>query len=312
MANEKNFRPMTFDDYTGQEKAKKILKIAIKAAQLKGDCLDHMLLSAGSGIGKTTFARIIANESKQEMAMYSAPSIKKVEDMIDILQQVREHQIICIDEIHSLSRKVQETLFLCMENFTLNANIDGEVICQELPHFTVIGMTTSLAGLELPMRNRFQLHINLVPYTQDNMTAIVKNVYKAMKVDIDDASASLIAQCSRNVPRNANSYCRRVYDVALVTNEGKITEEVVRDTLDLMDINEYGLNHLDMQYLLFLADARKSVGVDAIALGLGTDKKSVETVIEPFIMAQGFATKTPRGRKITQKGISMVQDSSWA
>lgn len=308
MATEKNFRPLTFDDYMGQDKAKKILKIGIKAAQIKNDCLDHALISGESGQGKTTLARIIANESGQTLKMYSAPSIKKVGDMVDILQQVDENDLICIDEVHSLSKKIQETLFLSMENFTINANLDGEIICQQLPHFTVVAMTTSLAGLELPMRNRFQLHINLVPYNTDNMVTIVKNVYKAMNVEIDDKCASLIAGCSRNVPRNANSYCRRVYDMALVMNDGVINEEIVRDTFDLMDINEHGLNNMDMRYLKFLADARKSVGVDAIALALGTDKKSIEQVVEPFVISNGFASKGPRGRKITQKGMDAVDN----
>ena len=307
MFNEKNFRPLTFDDYMGQDKAKKILKIAIKAAQIKDDCLDHLLISGESGQGKTTLARIIANESGQTLKMFSGPSIKKVGDMVDILQQVDENDILCIDEVHSLNKKIQETLFLSMENFTINANLDGEIICQQLPHFTVIAMTTSLAGLELPMRNRFQLHINLTPYNSDNMITIVKNVYKAMRVEIDDNCAALIAGCSRNVPRNANSYCRRVYDMALVMNNGVITEEVVRDTFDLMDINEYGLNNMDMRYLEFLADSRKSVGVDAIALALGTDKRSVEKVIEPFVTLNGFAAKGPRGRKITQRGMNVVE-----
>lgn len=310
MSDEKNFRPLTFDDYMGQEKAKKILKIAIKAAQIKEDCLDHMLISGSSGQGKTTLARIIANESGQKLKLFSAPSIKKVGDMIDILQQVEKDDILCIDECHSLGKKIQETLFLSMENFTINANIDGEVICQKLPHFTVIAMTTSIAGLELPMRNRFQLHINLVPYNEDNMVTIVKNVFNAMKVEINEECAKLVAGCSRGVPRNANSYCRRVYDVALVTNDGEINEEVVRDTFDLMDINEYGLNNMDMAYLKWLYDARKTVGVDAIALGLGTDKKSIETVVEPYVISNGFATKGPRGRKITQKGCDVIESSS--
>ncbi|HAU85758.1 MAG TPA: Holliday junction branch migration DNA helicase RuvB [Lachnospiraceae bacterium] len=307
MATEKNFRPQTFDDYQGQEKAKKILKIAIKAAEIKGTCLDHVLLAAESGVGKTTVARIIANESGQNFKEYSGPSIKTVADITDILQQVDENDCILIDEIHSLKKPVQEVLFLAMENFTLNVNIDGEIICQQLPHFTIIGATTELSGLELPMRNRFQLQINLVPYTDDNMTDIVKNVFKAMKVEVNEECARLIAGCTRGVPRNANSYCRRVYDVALVTNNGIVNEEVVYDTFDLMDINEYGLNGTDMRYLQLLYDNRKSTGLDTIALALGTDKKSVETVIEPFLFKSGVATKGPRGRKITQKGVEVIE-----
>lgn len=307
MATEKNFRPQTFDDYKGQEKAKKILKIAIKAAQMKNTCLDHILIAGESGLGKSTLANIIANESGQKIMMVSCPAIKSVGDMIDILQQIEEGTIIFADELHSLRKPIQETLFLSMETFTLNANIDGEIITQQLPHFTVIGATTELGGLELPMRNRFQLQINLVPYDNSRMTDIVKNVFKSMKVEIDNECAELIAGCTRGVPRNANSYCRRVYDVALVTNDGIINEEVVYDTFDLMDINEYGLNSTDMRYLQLLYDNRKSTGLDTIALALGTDKKSIETVVEPYLFKSRVATKGPRGRKITQKGVEVIE-----
>lgn len=307
MATEKNFRPQTFDDYKGQEKAKKILKIAIKAAQMKNTCLDHILIAGESGLGKSTLANIIANESSQKIMTVSCPAIKTVGDMVDILQQVEENSIIFADELHALRRPIQETLFLSMETFTLNANIDGEIITQQLPHFTVIGATTELGGLELPMRNRFQLQINLVPYDNSRMTDIVKNVFKSMKIEIDNECAELIAGCTRGVPRNANSYCRRVYDVALVTNDGIINEEVVYDTFDLMDINEYGLNSTDMRYLQLLYDNRKSTGLDTIALALGTDKKSIETVVEPYLFKSGVATKGPRGRKITQKGVEVIE-----
>lgn len=307
MATEKNFRPQTFDDYKGQEKAKKILKIAIKAAQMKNTCLDHILIAGESGLGKSTLANIIANESGQKIMTVSCPAIKTVGDMVDILQQVEENSIIFADELHALRRPIQETLFLSMETFTLNANIDGEIITQQLPHFTVIGATTELGGLELPMRNRFQLQINLVPYDNSRMTDIVKNVFKSMKIEIDNECAELIAGCTRGVPRNANSYCRRVYDVALVTNDGIINEEVVYDTFDLMDINEYGLNSTDMRYLQLLYDNRKSTGLDTIALALGTDKKSIETVVEPYLFKSGVATKGPRGRKITQKGVEVIE-----
>ena len=305
---EKNFRPTAFDDLKGQEKAKKILKIAIKAAEIKDECLDHVLLSGKSGCGKTTLANIIANESGQKLKCYSGPGIKKLDDLLDILTNIQENDAIYIDEAHSVNKKLQEILYFAMEQFVVDTNIDGEPMRMPIPHFTLIASTTELGGLEEPCRNRFPIQVKLVPYTEDQMLDIVHSVFKSMHVGIDIECAKTIANISRGVPRNVNSYCRRVYDVALVTNDGKITQEVVGDTLDLLDINKYGLNSMDMEYLNHLYQARKTVGIDSIALALGTDKKSIEEVLEPFIFKAGFATKGPRGRKITQKGVNVVQE----
>lgn len=305
---EKNFRPTTFDDYQGQEKAKKILKIAIKAAQIKGECLDHVLISGPSGAGKTTLANIIANESGQPIKCISGPAIKKVDDLIDVLSEVEENSILYCDEIHSCGKKVQEILYFAMEQFVIDANIDGTPLRMDIPHFTFIGSTTELGGLEEPCRNRFPIQVKLTSYSENQMLDIVNGVFGSMNVDCDEGCANIIANISRGVPRNVNSYCRRVYDMALVMNNGEITQEIVEDTLDLLDINKYGLNSLDMEYLKHLYSARKTVGVDSISLALGTDKKSIEEVVEPYIFKAGYATKGPRGRKITQKGVEIIEE----
>lgn len=307
MTAEKAYRPTTFDNYIGQPKVKKILKIAIKAAQMKNEPLDNILISGPSSCGKTTLAQIIANESGQSFKAFSCPSLKRVEDVIDILMNVEENSILFLEECHRLPKKLQEIIFLAMEQFYVDVMEDGEPIRYNLPRFTTICATNEVGGLAEPMRNRFMIQINLTPYTDDDMLEIVNNNFNSMGVEIDNECAELIAGCTRGVPRNANSYCRRVYDVALVTNDGIINEEVVYDTFDLMDINEYGLNSTDMRYLQLLYDNRKSTGLDTIALALGTDKKSIETVVEPYLFKGDFASKGPRGRKITQKGVEVVE-----
>lgn len=306
MAEEKNYRPQTFDNYMGQDRAKKILKIAIKAAKIKGQTLDHCLISGPSGTGKTAISQVIAHESGQRLKTFAGPAIKGVEDIVDILCEIEESDLIFIDEIHACSRKVQEVLFLAMEQFIVDTSIDGMPMRQELPHFTLLGATTDLDGLEEPCRNRFQLQVQLESYSDDTMTAIVRNVFKSMKVECSDECCGLIGAVSRGVPRNANSYCRRAYDTALVLNDGIVNEEVVLDTLDLLGINKYGLSDLDMKYLKCLADNRKATGLETLAMMTGTTKGSVEKVIEPYMIKKGYVHKGPRGRIITQAGMDIV------
>lgn len=304
----KNFRPQTFNDYIGQEKAKKMLKIYIKSAEIRGETLDHILLSAESGFGKTTFAQIIANESKKNLKVYSCPAIKTVDDVKDILLSIEQGDMILFDEVQSLKKKIQEIVFLAMEQFVVDSDIDGTPQRINIPHFTLIACTTELGGLELPMRNRFQIQIHLHSYNDDDMTIIVKNCYKAMKVDIDDSCAAIIARSCRGVPRIANSYVRRIYDVALVLNNGNITENIINEAFELMDINKYGLTKMDMDYLTYLARVHKAVGVDTIATALGTDRLSLENTVEPYLIKQGMIVKGARGRSITDFGMSIIKE----
>lgn len=304
----KNYRPQTFDDYIGQDKAKKMLKVYIQAAKMRGECLDHVLLSAGSGFGKTTFAQIIANESGCNLKVYSCPAIKTVDDVKDILLKVEEGDMILFDEVQSLKKKIQEVVFLAMEQYIVDSDIEGIPQRVNIPHFTLIACTTELGGLELPMRNRFQIHIQLHNYDKKDMTTIVKQAYTAMNISISDKCAKLIAACCRGVPRIANSYVRRIQDFALVMNNGEITPEIILEAFDFMDINKYGLNKIDMDYLTYLSNVRKSVGVDTIAVALGTDKLSLESTVEPYLLNEGYITKGARGRIITQKGIDIIKE----
>ena len=256
----------------------------------------------------TTLANIIANECGQQMKVCSGPAIKSVEDIVDILCELEENTLLYIDECHSLSKKVQEVLFFAMEQYVVDTSIDGMPMRQELPHFTLIGSTTDLDGLEEPCRNRFQLQVQLEDYEDDTMASIVRNAFKSINVECPEDCCEMIGRVSRSVPRNANSYCRRVYDTALVLNEGVITPEVVTDTFDLLGINEYGLNDLDMKYLKCLAENRKATGLETLAMMCGTTKGSIEKVVEPFLIKTGYIHKGPRGRSITTLGMEVYQE----
>lgn len=308
MTAEKAYRPTTLAEFSGQDKVKKILSIYIKAAKIKKECLDHTLISGPSGVGKTTLANIIGHEMGREVKVYSGPAIKTVQDITDILDSVQKDEIIFIDELHALKSKVQEVLYFSMEQFVLDVNIDGEAIRRPMPHFTLIGATTSLGGLEQPCRSRFPIQIELLPYDANSMMNIVKHSYAAMGIEIDDKCASIIGNCSRSTPRIANSYVRRVWDYALVMNDGKIDEETVYDALDMIGINKYGLNNMDMEYLRYLNSARKAVGVETLATALGTDKSSLEEVVEPYLIQRKFIMKGARGRSITQLGSQIVNE----
>ena len=308
MTKEFAYRPQTLDGLSGQDKAKKMLSIYIKAAKIKHQVLPHVLISGPSGTGKTTTASIIANEMGKNAKVYSGPAIKTVQDMVDILSSVEEGDIIFVDEVQALRTKVQEALYFSMEQFVIDVNIDGEAIRQEMPHFTLIGATTSLGGLELPCRNRFPIQIELEPYNLDSMSRIVKTAFKAMKVDVSDECAKIIGGASRSTPRIANNHVRCVYDFALVLNDGVVTKDVINNAFEVMGINKYGLNQMDMNYLKYLADARKAVGVDTLATALGTDRVSLEDVVEPYLISRQLIIKGARGRTITQKGIDIVKE----
>ena len=256
----------------------------------------------------TTFAQIIANEAGKNLKVYSCPAIKTIDDVKDILLSIEDGDMVLFDEVQSLKKKIQEITFLAMEQFVVDSEIDGIPQRINIPHFTLIACTTELGGLELPMRNRFQIQIHLHSYNDDDMSIIVKNCYRAMNVDIDDNCAAIIARSCRGVPRIANSYVRRIYDMALVTNDGKITKDVIEDAFELMDINKYGLSKMDMDYLTYLARVHKAVGVDTIATALGTDRLSLESTVEPYLIKQGMIVKGARGRSITDYGMRIVKE----
>ena len=308
MAAEKGYRPARLADLEGQPKVQKMLGIYIQAAKMKGECLDHVLISAPSGIGKTTTAKIIANELGKPYKAYSGPSITDVADISELLLKINDGDVVFIDEIHRLKKKLQEMLYFAMEQYEADVVFDGEVQHITIPHFTLIGATNISGTLNDAMINRFPIQIKLSPYSDESMFKIVKNICVNTDVTIDDESVSIIANTTRGIPRNANSHVRRIHDYAIVVNNGVITPDIAIEALEFMEINKYGLNRDDMTYLNCLVGQKKPVGVNTIALVMSTDKATVETKIEPYLLQKGYIQKMPKGRMLTVLGRDIMKE----
>lgn len=308
--NDISFRPMTLEDFQGQDKVKRALNIYIKAANMRDDCLDHTIIYGNSGCGKTTLANVIANEMGTRLRAYSAPALKKVSDIIDILLSVEKGDIIFIDEIHRLSSKCEEQLFIAMEQFVVDADLDGVTDRVNIPHFTLLGATTSHGMLSEPFRNRFQINVELTPYKIDHMVKIVKKSFEMMNTKINNECAKMIADRGRGVPRIVNGYVRRVKDFATVMNDGEINKEVVETTFEVLEIDAFGLTQQDHRYLTTLVKEfkNKSVGIDLLAAALNDDKTTLESAVEPYLIQNGFVRRTPRGRIATEKAIQLINE----
>lgn len=307
--NEAYFRPSCLNDYQGQDKIKKALSFYIKSAKMRLDCLDHVIIYGNSGLGKTTLANIIANEMDAHLVSVSAPSIKTVQEMADILMNLERHSILFIDEIHRLPKKIEEVLYFAMEDFMIETEIEGTKERIEMSPFTLIGATTMMGMLSEPLRNRFQITLELTPYKKENLVDIIKYSIHKMGGEIDDLCALSIAKRSRGIPRIANGFVRRIRDFAVVMNEGKINEEVINETFDFLEIDENGLTAQDKRYLTTMVKkfGRKAVGIDTICSILNDDKKTIETVVEPYLIQNGYIVKTPRGRVVVEEGIKLVK-----
>lgn len=307
--NETNLRPLFLNDYQGQDKIKKALSFYIKAAKMRGECLDHIIIYGPSGLGKTTLANIIGKEMGQLVISVSAPTLKTVDDLISLLRSVGKDQILFIDEIHRLPKKLEEVLYFAMEDFTVDVTIDGVKEREDLPPFTLIGATTAMGMLSEPLRNRFQITLELTPYNRENLSDIVIESMKKLGGEIGRECAKMIADRSRGIPRIANGFVRRVQDFAMVMNEGKVNTEVVNETFDFLGIDENGLTNQDRRYLetLFYRFGYKSVGIDTICSALNDDKNTIEKTVEPYLIQEGFIAKTPRGRVLTKKAISTIE-----
>lgn len=309
MADEKSFRPMTFDDYQGQDKAKRALKIYIASAKARNDTLDHVLVYGSSGLGKTSLANVIANEMGGSFKVYMAPSIKKVDDVNDILMNVQEGDILFLDEIHRLNSKCEEQMFAAMEQFVLEAVIDDMPQKIDLPHFTIIGATTSAGMLSEPFRNRFGITIELESYSDDTMSKLVKRSFEGLKMECPDECAQSIALRSRGVPRIANGFVRRVRDFAYALSDGQVTLDTVDATFEVLEIDPLGLTRQDRKYMRTLLNYRgKAVGLDLLAAAMDDDKTTLESAVEPYLIRKGYVMRTPKGRMLTETGTNIARE----
>ena len=303
---EGTLRPQSLDDYIGQEKAKQNLKVYIEAAKRRGDALDHVLLYGPPGLGKTTLAGIIANEMGVNMKVTSGPAIEKPGEMAAILNNLQEGDLLFVDEIHRLNRQVEEVLYPAMEDYVIDIMIgkgaSARSIRLDLPHFTLVGATTRAGLLTAPLRDRFGVIHRLEFYTVDELRKIVIHSAKILDVEIDEGGAGELARRSRGTPRLANRLLKRVRDFAQVRFDGVITKDVANQALDLLDVDKMGLDHVDRSMLdtIIYKFSGGPVGLDTLAAAIGEDAGTIEEVIEPYLLKNGFINRTPRGRVVTE------------
>ena len=303
---ESSLRPSSFEDYVGQEKIKSNLAIAIAAAKKRADVLDHVLFYGPPGLGKTTLAHIIAAQMGAAIKVTAAPMIEKAGDLAAILTNLQSGDVLFIDEIHRLSPAIEEVLYSAMEDFRLDIIIGSGPAAQtikiDIPHFTLIGATTRAGMISAPLRDRFGMQFRLQFYTHAELARIVQIAsVKLGKESASDASAE-IARRSRGTPRIALRLLRRIRDFAEVRDEGAISHDRAREGLEALGVDEQGFDEMDIKYLEILFDAkRRALGLSTIAAALSEDEGTIEDVIEPYLLANGYIEKTAKGRIATDK-----------
>lgn len=299
-------RPRTLDDYIGQEKAKQNLAVFIEAAKQRHESLDHVLLYGPPGLGKTTLSGIIANELNVSLRITSGPAIEKPGDLAAILTNLNEGDVLFIDEIHRISRAVEEILYPAMEDFAIDiVTGKGQMAASyhlPLPHFTLVGATTRAGQLTAPLRDRFGVSLRLELYTPEELARIVTRSASILNIAIEPDGALEIASRSRGTPRIANRMLKRVRDFAQVLSNGVITLETARTALERLEIDELGLDANDRRMLSAIVKFYRGgpVGLETLAAAIGEEAVTIEDVIEPYLMQIGFLNRTPRGRCITR------------
>ena len=301
-AGEGSLRPRFLHEYIGQDRAKENLRIFIQAAKMRGESLDHVLLHGPPGLGKTTLAAVIANEMGVNMRITSGPTIEKAGDLAALLTNLQENDILFVDEIHRMNRAVEEILYPAMEDYAIDIIIgkgpSANSIRLDLPKFTLIGATTRSGQLSAPLRDRFGVILRLELYSPEELCRIVERSAGILGIEIDSAGADEIARRSRGTPRIANRILRRVRDFAQVTANGRITRDVADKALNRLEIDHLGLDALDRRMLRSIIEFYSGgpVGVETLAATINEESVTLEDVYEPYLLQQGFLTRTPRGR----------------
>ena len=301
---ENSLRPASLDEYIGQDKVKENIKIYIEAAKKRGEPLDHCLFYGPPGLGKTTISTIIANEMHSNIKITSGPAIEKPGDLAAILTSLSEYDVLFIDEIHRLSKSVEEILYPALEDFTLDIVIgkgpSSKSIRLDLPKFTLIGATTKAGSLTTPLRDRFGIIHRLELYSIEDLSTIVKRSSKILNIEIEKEAAVEIARRSRGTPRIANRLLKRVRDYAMVLGNGKIDLKIAKHALNKLEIDELGLDEIDRKLLesMIIQYGGRPVGIEALAVTIGEEVDTIEDVYEPYLIQIGFIARTLRGRMV--------------
>lgn len=305
---ESSIRPKTLDEYIGQSQLKATFKITLDASKHRKEPLDHMLLYGPPGLGKTTLANVIANEMDVHIKITSAPALEKPRDIVGILMSLKGGEVLFIDEIHRLNKVAEEILYPAMEDFSLDRTIgkgqSAKTLRVPLPKFTLVGATTKAGSLSSPLRDRFGIIYRLEFYNLEELTSIVMRTASIIDVKITEEGAKMIASRSRGTPRIANRLLKRVRDYAVIKADGLIDENVSSKSLDLLQVDCYGLDNTDRSLLNLLIEKYDGgpVGIDTIAAALGEDSRTIEDVYEPYLLQSGLILRTPRGRKVSPAG----------
>ncbi len=308
-----NIRPQSLDEYVGQKEITDNLRVFIQASKIRNESLDHVLLYGPPGLGKTTLAHIIANELGVGIKTASGPSIEKSGDLAAVLSTLEQGDVLFIDEIHRMPKFIEEILYPAMEDFEMDLvlNNDGKSrnIKIDLPPFTLVGATTRAGDISSPLRDRFGIISKLQYYTEDELLQIVTRTSKVLNMPIDEDAARLIAKRCRKTPRIANRLFKRVRDFALVSGADKIEYDMANESLKRLKVDEYGLDSIDIEYLKSLITKFNGgpVGVETIATSIGEEVSTIEDVVEPFLLQEGFIKRTPRGRMAEEKAYDHLK-----